>query len=129
MSSWKMFEGIPNFFCRILSSITCSLLVSDLVDTKNHPDEYQMKWKCTNQQALFSVILAGVFVCALFAMTLVMKHTTGDPNSSSKCECNCLFPNVLFKSKVIILFSLLLIDSTLNVDEIVITRQWLFFQE
>lgn len=58
----------------------------DYPDSVSHPDLLEKKWKCTNKQALFGAALAGILVCSLLALIIVVKYTSAIYDRNSSCK-------------------------------------------
>lgn len=79
-------QFLPSLFLVLLELIWIEFgSFIDFPITKDHPDEIEKKWKCTNKQALVSAIAAGVLTCSLLVVILLVKFNSGDSkNTSSK---------------------------------------------
>lgn len=68
-------------------------IITGIPVTKDHPDELQKKWICTNKQTFVSAIVAGILVCSLLTLMLVLKFNTNGytKQTSSKLIYQNLF--------------------------------------
>ncbi|XP_055315740.1 peptidoglycan-recognition protein LC-like [Sitodiplosis mosellana] len=84
-NKWKEAEQSENDNLGYVNSSTDNLSrkEKDFPVTKDHPDEIEKKWKCTNKQALASAIAAGVLACSLLLVIIFVKFNSGDNNNTS----------------------------------------------
>lgn len=49
-------------------------------------DEIEKKWRCSNKQSVYGSTLAGILVCSLLALILIIKYSTSTPNRDTSAS-------------------------------------------